>query len=33
MKYIKAQDYAYIMNKYHDLSKPFDNMKRFIRHD
>ncbi|MBR2612658.1 MAG: hypothetical protein IKC72_06265 [Clostridia bacterium] len=33
MKYIKAQDYAYIMNKYHDLSQPYDNMKRFIRHD
>lgn len=33
MKYIKAQDYTYIMNKYHDLSKPYDNMKRFIRHD
>ena len=33
MEYIKQQDYAYIMNKYHDQEKPFDSFNRFIRHD
>ena len=33
MKYIKEQDYTYIMNKYHDLNKPFDPFRRFVRHD
>jgi len=33
MKYIKDVDYNYIINKYHDTSKPFDPFKRFIRHD
>ena len=33
MEYIKNADYNYIMNKYHDNSKPFDSFKRFIRHD
>ena len=33
MKYIKEQDYQYIMNKYHDITKPYDSMQRFIRHD
>ena len=27
MKYIKDADYNYIMNKYHDASKPFDPFK------
>ena len=33
MKHICERDYRYIMNKYHDLSKPYDSMRRFIRHD
>ena len=33
MKYIKQQDYDYIVNKYHDIDKPFDSMRRFIRQD
>ena len=33
MKYIKPNDYSYIMNKYHDLSKPFNPFLRYIRHD
>ena len=36
MEYIKSKDYEYIMNKYHDSSKPFDSLKnggRFIRRD
>ncbi|MBQ7321857.1 MAG: hypothetical protein IJW99_07150 [Clostridia bacterium] len=33
MEYIKQSDYDYIINKYHDTSKPFDPFKRFIRHD
>ena len=33
MEYIKQSDYDYIINKYHDTTKPFDPFKRFIRHD
>lgn len=33
MKYIKDEDYEYIINKYHDTSKPFDSFERFIRRD
>ena len=33
MKYINKQDYEYIMNKYHDTSKPFDGNARFVRRD
>ena len=33
MKYIKARDYEYIINKYHDTTKPFDPFTRFIRRD
>ncbi len=33
MEYINDHDYNYIMNKYHDQSKPFDSFSRFIRHD
>ena len=33
MEYIKKNDYDYIMNKYHDSSKPFDSFARFIRRD
>ncbi|MBO5270950.1 MAG: hypothetical protein J6B77_09195 [Clostridia bacterium] len=33
MEYICPEDYEYIINKYHDTSKPFDPFKRFIRHD
>ena len=33
MKYIHSPDYHYIMNKYHDSSKPFDAYSRFIRRD
>ncbi len=33
MEYIKTTDYEYIMNKYHDQSKPFNSFNRFIRHD
>jgi len=33
MKYIKEQDYEYIINKYHDSNKPFDGHKRFVRRD
>ena len=31
MEYIKNEDYAYIINKYHDNNKPFDSFQRFIR--
>ncbi len=33
MKYIKQQDFDYIVNKYHDTEKPFNSFKRFIRRD
>lgn len=33
MEYIKNADYEYIMNKYHDSSKPFNTFSRFIRND
>ena len=33
MEYIKAEDYSYITNKYHDTALPFDPHKRFIRND
>ena len=33
MKYISDRDYNYIINKYHDTAKPFDTLKRFVRHD
>lgn len=33
MKYINDCDYGYIMNKYHDNTKPFDSFNRFIRRD
>lgn len=33
MKYINDCDYGYIMNKYHDYTKPFDSFNRFIRRD
>ena len=33
MKYISNESYDYIMNKYHEQSKPFDPHKRFIRND
>lgn len=33
MEYIKNADYDYIMNKYHDQSKPFNSLDRFHRHD
>lgn len=33
MEYIKNKDYDYIMNKYHDSSKPFNSFERFIRRD
>ncbi len=33
MQYIKDTDYAYISNKYHDTSKPFNPYNRYIRHD
>ena len=33
MKYIQQNDFEYIMNKYHDTSKPFDSLARFIRRD
>lgn len=33
MEYIKKTDYDYIMDKYHDSSKPFDSHARFIRRD
>ena len=33
MKYIKVRDYEYIINKYHDTTKPFDPFTRFIRRD
>lgn len=33
MEYITAQDYHYIMNKYHRQDKPFDPHKRWIRQD
>ena len=33
MEYIKDVDYEYILNKYHDASKPFNSFARFIRRD
>ena len=33
MKYIRQCDFEYIINKYHDASKPFDGHGRFIRRD
>ena len=33
MEYIAQKDYEYIINKYHDTSKPFDPFSRFIRRD
>ncbi len=33
MEYIAKNDYDYIINKYHDASKPFDSLSRFIRRD
>ena len=33
MKYILQDDFEYIINKYHDASKPFDGYARFIRRD
>ena len=33
MKYIREEDYEYIINKYHDTSKPFNSFERFIRRD
>lgn len=33
MEYIKKTDYDYIMDKYHDSSKPFNSHARFIRRD
>ena len=33
MEYIRQNDYEYIINKYHDSSKPFDGHARFIRRD
>ena len=33
MEYIKDQDYRFIMNKYHDTTKPYNNFQRFVRHD
>ena len=33
MEYVKKADYDYIMNKYHDASKPYNSFERFIRHD
>jgi len=33
MTYIRENDYQYIINKYHDISKPFDGHKRFTRRD
>ena len=30
MEYVKDCDLHYILNKYHDTSKPWDNMSRFI---
>lgn len=33
MEYITPPDYAYITNKYHDTSKPFNSYCRFIRRD
>ena len=33
MEYIKKTDYDYIMDKYHNSSKPFNSHARFIRRD
>ncbi len=33
MEYIKAADYEYVINKYHDTKKPFNSFFRFIRRD
>lgn len=33
MQYISEASYSYIMNKYHDASKPFDTLSRFTRND
>lgn len=29
MEYIKDTDYSYTMNKYHDISKPYDFIDRY----
>ena len=33
MEYINPIDYEYIINKYHDTSKPFDPFEQYVRHD
>ena len=33
MEYVSHRDYEYIINKYHDTTKPYDIMQRFVRHD
>ena len=33
MNYIPKANYDYIINKYHDVTKPFDPFQRFIRRD
>ena len=33
MKYIRQCDFEYIINKYHDVSQPFDGHSRFVRRD
>lgn len=33
MKFVCEKDYNYIINKYHDASKPFNGHKRWIRND
>ena len=33
MYYITDKDAEYILNKYHNLSKPYDIMNRFVRND
>ncbi len=33
VEYIKDQDYKYIINKYHDTSKPYNSFSRFVRRD
>lgn len=33
MKYVNERTYDYIINKYHDTTKPFDPHNRFIRRD
>lgn len=33
MEYIKEKDYDFIINKYHDSTKPFNPFRRFVRRD